>query len=186
MSKTGNWADMENSSYWYSLWINACMDKLKPAGFLAFCINWRSFPVISMACARTGRAVSSLLVWDKLWIGPASMNQLRPRYEFVVLLAGPEARIKDRSVPDIFACKWQAGHRNNLHSAEKPVALLEHLIKHLSPARGVILDPFMGSGSTGAAALNLGRRFVGIESEPRILEIASQRLKSYFRGTVNK
>ena len=51
------------------------------------------------------------------------------------------------------------------HPAQKPVALLEHIIKIASEERDVVFDPFMGVGSTGVAALKNDRRFIGIEIE---------------------
>ena len=66
----------------------------------------------------------------------------------------------------------------NHHPTVKPVKLMEYLIKLITPPGGVVLDPFMGSGSTGIAAKNLGFRFVGIEKEKEYCEIAKKRLES--------
>ena len=61
------------------------------------------------------------------------------------------------------------------HPTQKPVALMDWCIKRV---RGnVILDPFMGSGTTGVAAVKLGRKFIGIEIEPRYFEIACKRIE---------
>ena len=49
--------------------------------------------------------------------------------------------------------------------------------KVLVPAGGIILDPFMGSGTTGVAAIQLGRKFIGIEREPKYFDIACQRIE---------
>ena len=57
-----------------------------------------------------------------------------------------------------------------------PEKLIEPCILAGSPAGGVVLDPFMGSGTTGAAAKRLGRDFVGIEINPRYCEIAKKRI----------
>jgi DNA modification methylase len=59
---------------------------------------------------------------------------------------------------------------------EKPTGLLSALILPTTPPLGVVLDPFMGSGTTLEAALHLGRRAVGIEGEERYCEIAAKRL----------
>lgn len=63
-----------------------------------------------------------------------------------------------------------------LHPTQKPVALLEYLIKTYTKPGDVILDNVMGSGSTGVAALNTGRRFLGIEKDPTYYEIAKKRI----------
>lgn len=65
----------------------------------------------------------------------------------------------------------------NHHPTVKPLALLRHLIRLASPEGGLVLDPFLGSGSTGVAALLEGRRILGIERNPDYLEVARLRLQ---------
>ena len=65
-----------------------------------------------------------------------------------------------------------------LHPTEKPVELLEYLIKTYSNENDVILDNCMGSGSTGVAALNANRRFIGIELDEKYFNIAKNRLEN--------
>ena len=62
------------------------------------------------------------------------------------------------------------------HSTEKPVALMEWLLKYFSKEGDVVLDPTMGSGSTGVACKNMNRNFIGIELDPEIYEIAVNRI----------
>lgn len=66
----------------------------------------------------------------------------------------------------------------NFHSTVKPIALMEYLIKLVSRENQVILDPFMGSGSTGIACKKLNRNFIGIELDKDYLEIAQKRIDS--------
>ncbi|MGI8687710.1 MAG: DNA-methyltransferase [Thermomicrobiales bacterium] len=70
----------------------------------------------------------------------------------------------------------ECGNRN--HSAAFPVELPEWFIKLLTKPGDVVLDPFMGSGTTAVAARHLGRHFTGIELEPSYIAIAHERLKS--------
>jgi site-specific DNA-methyltransferase (adenine-specific)/modification methylase len=62
------------------------------------------------------------------------------------------------------------------HPTQKPVGIMEWCISHLPADSQVILDPFMGSGTTGVAAVKMGRRFIGIEREPKYFEVAKQRI----------
>lgn len=62
------------------------------------------------------------------------------------------------------------------HPTQKPVQVMEWAIMQLPDGSDTILDPFMGSGTTGIAALNLGRKFIGIEREPAYFEAACRRL----------
>ena len=63
------------------------------------------------------------------------------------------------------------------HSTEKPVALMEWLLKYFSKEGDVVLDPTMGSGSTGVACKNMKRNFIGIELDPEIYEVAVNRIE---------
>jgi DNA modification methylase len=65
----------------------------------------------------------------------------------------------------------------NFHPTVKPIKLMEYLIKMVTPPNGTVLDPFMGSGSTGVAAKSLGFAFIGIEMNPEYAEIARKRLE---------
>lgn len=68
------------------------------------------------------------------------------------------------------------GGRRNIHPTVKPIQLMRWLCRLITPPGGTVLDPFMGSGSTGVAAIQEGFRFIGIELEPDSLEIASARV----------
>jgi len=67
-----------------------------------------------------------------------------------------------------------------LHSTQKPVPLLEYLIKTYTNENEIVLDSCMGSGSTGLACLNTNRRFIGIEIEEKYFNIAKRRIKESF------
>jgi DNA modification methylase len=67
----------------------------------------------------------------------------------------------------------------NNHPTVKPITLLTYLCRLITPEKGIILDPFMGSGSTGVAALLEGFDFIGMELEKDYYDIAEQRIKNY-------
>lgn len=73
------------------------------------------------------------------------------------------------------ASKKERGEGNN-HPTVKPIALMAYLCRLVTPPGGTVLDPFMGSGSTGIAALREGFEFIGIEREPEYLAIAERRI----------
>jgi site-specific DNA-methyltransferase (adenine-specific)/modification methylase len=75
-------------------------------------------------------------------------------------------------------CMGQERVDNPKHPTQKPVKLLKHLIKIASNENDIVLDPFMGVGSTGIAAIEMNRRFIGIELEKGYFEAAKKRLQS--------
>lgn len=72
--------------------------------------------------------------------------------------------------------------RKNHHPTVKPINLMCYLIKLVTPKKGVVLDPFLGSGTTGIAAKSLGCRFVGIEQNKEYFEIAKKRIEGGGNG----
>ena len=164
-SKGGSWVDLMNASYWYGAWMAEAWRVLKPGGFLVVFTNWRSVPMLLKACSDKYIPATSLACWDKEWIGPASPSQLRPTYEQILFCAKDGAKIDNRSRSDVFRHKWMASHMGQSgHPAQKPGAL--------------VLDPFTGSGTTGIAAVQAGRRFVGIEGDEERHKEARERLLS--------
>ena len=65
------------------------------------------------------------------------------------------------------------------HPTQKPLKLLEHIIKIASDEDDIVYDPFMGVGSTGEASLNLNRKFAGIELEKKYFLASEKRLKKF-------
>jgi site-specific DNA-methyltransferase (adenine-specific) len=68
--------------------------------------------------------------------------------------------------------------KNNYHPTQKPVALLEYLIKTYTNERETVLDNCMGSGSTGVACMNTNRDFIGMELEEKYYEVAKERINN--------
>jgi site-specific DNA-methyltransferase (adenine-specific) len=77
------------------------------------------------------------------------------------------------------ANKKDRGEGNN-HPTVKPTELMRYLLKLVTPPGGTVLDPFMGSGSTGKAAALGGFRFIGIEKERPYFEIAQRRVEAEY------
>ena len=72
-----------------------------------------------------------------------------------------------------------AGIEDNTHPTVKPIKLMEYLVKLITPPNGTVLDPFMGSGSTGCACVNLGFDFYGIEIDEESYTIAKSRIQHH-------
>ncbi len=137
--------------------------------FYCFCDQETMFAFKPMAEA-CGFKFWKPLVWDKCAVGMG--YHYRARHEFILFFEKGSLRVNNNSVPDILACKRV--HQG--YPTEKPVPLLKTLIEQSSQSDWVVADPFMGSGSTGSAALALGRHFWGNDISDSALELSSQRL----------
>lgn len=129
-------------------------------------------------------------------IGGRKTPQLKPNFEAIVLAQKPregtyvENYIKyniglvdvsqslDGKFPSTILTVPRDKENSNFHFTVKPVALMSHLIKLFSPPNAIILDPFMGSGTTGVAALQTGRNFIGIEKNSTYYELSKTRIIS--------
>lgn len=78
-----------------------------------------------------------------------------------------------------FMRKGERGYKYRDHPTQKPVGVMEWCLTHIPDAQ-TILDPFMGSGTTGVACAKMGRKFIGIELEPRYFDIACKRIEDAY------
>ena len=91
-------------------------------------------------------------------------DDLQMRSDWYIPICNGTERLKDE-------------HGNKLHSTQKPEALLYRIIISTSNPGDIVLDPFMGSGTTGAIAKKLGRNFIGIEKEEKYIKFATKRIE---------
>ena len=121
---------------------------------------------------------TKLLVWDK-------QNKICGRYymsqcEFIFMLRkGSDRPINDCGVSELlsFANKKDKTKDGNIHDSQKPISLMRTLISASSLPHQVVLDPFMGSGSTAIACLKENREFIGIEIDNRYYHTALSRIE---------
>lgn len=93
-----------------------------------------------------------------------------------------EARLNSPHLSGKFPDHDAREKKGNFHPTVKPQKLMRYLCKLVTPPQGIVLDPFMGSGSTGLAALSEGFNFIGIEKEQEYFEIAEARIKANERA----
>jgi len=79
--------------------------------------------------------------------------------------------------PNYVEIPFVSGKEKVKHPTQKPVTLFEYLIKLFSGEKDIILDPFLGSGTTAVASINLNRKYIGIEKDPEYCKIARERVK---------
>lgn len=129
---------------------------------------------------RTGFKFVKCLIWEK-------GNKICGRYymscyEYIILFRkGGDKPINNCSTPDILKIpikKHKDEFGNNLHDTEKPVELMKVLIENSTKQNDIVLDTFMGIGTTGIACKELNRDFIGIEIDENYFNIAKQRIEN--------
>ena len=131
-------------------------------------------------CTESGFHFIKCLIWDK---GNKIMGQCyMSQFEYILFLRkGKHKKINNCGTSDILSIpnkKTKDENGKNLHDTEKPVNLMKILVENSSNENDLVLDPFMGIGSTGVACLNTNRRFIGIELDEKYFNIAKERLEN--------
>ena len=125
----------------------------------------------------TGRG--DILVWDKR--GWKDINMIGDPCELAWKKTCGRSHVDIKRLLHggvINADSTRGNNQQRVHPTQKPVALMEWCINKCdNPIMEVVLDPFMGSGTTGVACINLGRKFIGIEIEKKYFDIACERIE---------
>lgn len=145
---------------------------LRLGGHALSFIDWRMSAHLAAALETADLRQHPILVWDKMRLGMGAV--FRNQHEFVVhMSAGNPAAPQRRDVPNVLRFPPV---RDGDHPTEKPEVLLSTLLSVVTPPRGVVLDPFAGSGSTLYAARAMGFRAYGVEADERYCEVMANRL----------
>jgi modification methylase len=115
--------------------------------------------------------IRQVVIWDRGSGFNRTGSYYVPTHEYVIVVAKPDFRITTRNVDDVWRIPFETGGE---HPAPFPLSLAVRAIG--TTDAGLVLDPFMGSGTTLRAAKDLGRKAIGIEIEEQYCEIAAKRL----------
>lgn len=171
---TGDSRDQRGFLAWCSLWMGEAR-RLVPAGapIVAF-TDWRQLPITTDAIQAGGWVWRGIATWDKGTAIPQP-NSFLAQCEYIAWgTNGPR-------VTDYKGGAYRPGcfrinaPKDREHITEKPVELMGELIQ-IVPEGSLILDPFMGSGTTGVACVQNARRFIGIEMSEHYFDIACRRI----------
>lgn len=173
-----------SSNQWFNIFPNARFEELftevyrvlkKGSHFYLFCDQETMF-IVKPIAEQLGFKFWKPIVWDKCAIGMG--YHYRARYEFILFFEKGKRKLNDLSIPDVLEHKrvWRG------YPTEKPVALLEVLIKQSSLEGEVVADSFFGSGSTLLAADNLSRKYLGCDISDSAHEYFNERIKAVISG----
>jgi site-specific DNA-methyltransferase (adenine-specific) len=174
---TGDNRDQRGFLAWATLWLLLAMERCAPGGMAVLFSDWRQLPIATDALQAGGWVWRGLVPWDKVNARPMP-NRFRQQCEFVLWGTNGSRDF------DTVGASYHPGilrgsppsQSARVHSTQKPVEVMRELCR-IAPIGGTVFDPFMGSGSTGVAAIAEGRRFIGIEKDPTIFELACRRLE---------
>lgn len=160
---------------------------LTPSGSGYAWMGHRQFAEVCIDLERRGWK-TRFLAWSKLYPAPAPPGSGWPSGAELCLYwfkPGRQWNHNGKNCPRsnvIHADSYRFGQPGKVdHPTQKPLECVEPLIVASSPQGGVVLDPFMGSGTTGVACIQTGRQFIGIEKEPKYFEIACRRIEQAWR-----
>ena len=174
---TGDNRDQRSYLAWCAMWVDACLRALKPGGYFLAFTDWRQLPVMTDAIQCGGVFWRGIVVWDKGGGARAPhKGYFKHQCEYIAWGTKGAARILEHDGPFPGCINATVLQSDKFHMTGKPTALMRELVRCVEPG-GVVLDPFAGSGSTGVACLQTGRRFIGIEREAAYIEIARSRLQ---------
>lgn len=128
--------------------------------------------------ARDNKYNFDVLVMAKSNPIPSFNNHHLSDLEYIILIREKGTYFSKHKEIDDFRKYYLTSCKKGLHPAEKPVELLERFIKVSSKENDIVLDPFMGSGSTGVACKELNRNFIGIELDENYFKIAKERIEN--------
>lgn len=158
----------------FSLWIPKVYEVLKEQSHVYLMSNFFNLHEMWEESIDAGFKAHNLLVWKKNTNTPSQFYMKNCEYT-LFLRKGKAKFINDmggsKTVHDF------DNTVNRLHPTQKPVELMSFYTNNSTNIGDVLLDPFMGSGTTGVAAIKMGRKFIGIEREPKYFDIACKRIE---------
>lgn len=178
----GDWFSHDAMTTWGFNWfIRSVFSDLRQkliVGAHLYCfIDWRQTPNVYGMMEACGYRVNHCLVWDKGHFGMGTY--WRNQHENIVFASnGMPAAMLDRGMGSVLQCAGVSPAARQ-HPTEKPVDLLVSILDAV-PGE-VVLDPFMGSGSSGVAAIKAGRKFVGCDINPEHFETACRRIEEAWK-----
>lgn len=177
-----------------TVWIEKSFGVLKDGGSLIVFNDFKKVSDIIVIATKAGFEFKDVIVWEKT--NPMPRNRERryvPSLELMIWFVKKQKakwtfNRQDNAYqsPLMRYASESGGAFKRYHPTQKPLKLIEKIIKIHSNDGELVLDPFMGSGTTAISALNTGRRFVGFESDKKYFDILSNRIAEQTSKKVKK
>lgn len=171
-------------------WIKESYRLLKNSGTIWITCTMHNLFVVEKQIKNIGFQIINIIIWKKPTPPPLIYkNKFRFSYEFIIWAKKSKNyyfnyqemfKIDNREMEDVWILPSVSKEEKKFgyHPTQKPELLLERIIKATTKVGDVVLDPFMGSGTTCYVAKKYNRKFIGIEREPNYFDIAKNRVES--------
>lgn len=168
--------DQRSFAFWATLWMAECYRVCKTGAPALVFSDWRQLPSSTDYLQAGGFTFNGIVPWDKTESTRPSKGKFRNQAEYIAWGFKGKCFANSNPVYLSGAIRERVNSNKKLHMTGKPEPVMDHLLKIVAPNETVV-DPFMGSGTTGVAALNQGKKFIGIEATDEYFEIAKKRLQ---------
>jgi len=181
----GNWDVIDDIHLFNEKWIKECIRILSEEGTIWISGTLHNHPSVGVILKKLGLWIINDVIWYKRNSTPLlSKNRLAPSTELIWVASKTKKYFfnydlaKKLNGGKQMKNLWEinAEKHKTIHPTEKPETLLERIILIASKEGDTVLDPFMGSGTTGVVAKRLNRKFIGFEIDPKYFEIAKNRI----------
>ncbi|MGZ4621486.1 MAG: DNA-methyltransferase [Blastococcus sp.] len=175
----GDNRDQRAYAYWSALWLAESLRVVRPSGVVLLFTDWRQLPTTADALQAGGWVWRGIVPWAKSF-GARGARPMAGRFaaqcEYVVWGSRggmPIRMYEDECLPGFYQAN---APRDREHQTQKPLEVMRQLVR-IVPEGGTLLDPFMGAGTTGVAAIHERRRFIGCEITEHYADVAERRIR---------
>lgn len=183
----GDWDNMERQEFldFTKNWLNLCVNLLKEGGALISFFSKEDVNYLGWISEELGMKTKTIFPWHKTNPTPSirKVNYLSScEYAWIGQKTGATWTFnfkQQNEMHNFYETPNKSIYGVTEHPTEKPIDLIEHLTLIHSNENDIILDCFMGSGTTGVACLQTNRNFIGIEIDEKYYNIAKQRCSEY-------
>ena len=157
-------------------YIDECYRIMKDNTAIYMFCSWHHVDLFKQAIESKFK-LKNIIVWNKNNHGSGDLKAgYAPKYEFILYAHKGRSLFRDKRIADVIDCA-KVSSKDLTHPTEKPIELLKLFIKNNSDDDDVVFDGFAGSGTTGVACKELGRRFIGCELDENYCKIANDRIE---------
>lgn len=159
--------------------MDLCLRLAKPGALCGVFSDWRQLPTMSDVLQVGGWVWRGVAVWEKKNARPY-LGRFTNQCEYVVWGTNGPRTAQGLVTRGAITADTPRG-KARCHITQKPIEVIEWLLRPTNVG-DIILDPFMGSGSTGVACIRQNRKFIGIEKDPQIFETAVKRIEAEMKA----